>query len=258
MSHGPNQLPTDESAAEDSHEPAARLEDAGNEIPDRSTDPADLPEVDMDRPLRVAFGKKLRYARTLTVLVRCRRQRDGTLHAISLPKVGLKTATEEIADYLQINCHRFNTALGRQKGTNCPLSALLYTAHPPQFTQLRPPEGWASFSGRRAGHLQRNHRRTDGPRGPARLRQGPRSVPQRGALLARPLPVTPAGTGGITRPGTQEAKKAKTSQGARQRARQQGAAPRPGPGPSDAAPPHSETPGYHLQHRPHQRPPPPP
>ena len=47
-------------------------------------------------------------------------------------------------------------------------------------------------------------------------------------------------------------------QGARQRARQQGAAPRLGPGSSHAAPPHAQTPGAHQQHRPDQRPPPPP
>ena len=66
-------LPTDEEPAEDSHDPAARLDDAGNEIPDTSTDIDDLPEVDMDRPLRATSGKELRYAPTLTDLIRCRR-----------------------------------------------------------------------------------------------------------------------------------------------------------------------------------------
>ena len=54
-----------EVAIEDLHEPARRLDDAGNEIPDQSADPDDLPKVDMDHHLRVTFGKELRYAPTL-------------------------------------------------------------------------------------------------------------------------------------------------------------------------------------------------
>ena len=61
------------------------------------------------------------------------------------PEVWADTATEEIAAYLRITCRWFNTALGRQKGTPYPLSALLYRGHHPDPTQLRPPEGWASF-----------------------------------------------------------------------------------------------------------------
>ena len=83
-------LPTDEAPAEDSHEPAERLVNTGTETPATSTDTDDLPEVDMDRPLRVTFGKELPYAPTLTELIRCRRHRDGTLQPISLPKVGPK------------------------------------------------------------------------------------------------------------------------------------------------------------------------
>ena len=45
---------------------SARLDDAGEEIPDMLTDTDDLPEVDMDRRLRVTFGKELPYAPTLT------------------------------------------------------------------------------------------------------------------------------------------------------------------------------------------------
>ena len=58
-------LPTDEEPAEDSHEPAARLDDACNEIPDSLTAIDVLPEVDMNRPLRVTFGKIFQYAPTL-------------------------------------------------------------------------------------------------------------------------------------------------------------------------------------------------
>ena len=50
-------LSTDEALAKDSHQPAAGLEDAGNETPDMSTDTDDLPEMDMDRPLPVTLGK---------------------------------------------------------------------------------------------------------------------------------------------------------------------------------------------------------
>ena len=64
-------LPSDEALAEDAHQPTVHLNDAGNEVPDMSTDTDDLRHVDMDRPLRVTFGKKLRYAPTLTELIRC-------------------------------------------------------------------------------------------------------------------------------------------------------------------------------------------
>ena len=82
-------LPTDEAPAAESHEPAARLDDVGNEITDKSTDPDDLPEVDIDRPLQVTFTKALGYAPTRTELIRCRCHRDGTLQPISFPKVGV-------------------------------------------------------------------------------------------------------------------------------------------------------------------------
>ena len=57
-----------------------------------SADTVNLPEVDMDLPLRVTFGKKLRYAPTLTELIRRRRHRGGTLKPVSLPKFGPNTA----------------------------------------------------------------------------------------------------------------------------------------------------------------------
>ena len=41
------------------------------------------------------------------------------------PESWADTAPEEIAAYLRITCRRFNTALGRRKGTPYPLSALL-------------------------------------------------------------------------------------------------------------------------------------
>ena len=107
------------------------------------------------------------------------------------------------------------------------------------------------------GCPKRNHRRTDGPRGPAPLRQEPQGVPQRGASLARPLPVTPAGTGLPAR-NKHQAKRTKTGQRARQRARPRGGACWPEPRPSHAAPPGCQTLGAHQQHQPHQRPPPPP
>ena len=80
----------DEILHEDSHQPEVHLDDAGNE-PDMPADTNDLPDVSMDRPLRVTFGKELRYAPTLAELIRCRRHRDGTLQSVPLPKVGPNT-----------------------------------------------------------------------------------------------------------------------------------------------------------------------
>ena len=70
--------------------------------------------------------------------------------AAPAPKTWAETAPEEVADYLQHTCCRFQTAFGRQKGTAYPLSALLYPADPAHPTQLRPPGSWASF---RDAHL---------------------------------------------------------------------------------------------------------
>ena len=50
-------LPSNEALAEDSHQYTVHLDDAGNEVPDMSTDTNDLPDIDMDRSLRVTFGK---------------------------------------------------------------------------------------------------------------------------------------------------------------------------------------------------------
>ena len=63
-------VPSDEIPAEDSHQPEVHLDDAGNE-PDIPADTDYLPDVSMDRPLRVTFGKELRYAPTLAELIRC-------------------------------------------------------------------------------------------------------------------------------------------------------------------------------------------
>ena len=76
--------------AEDSHQPEVHLDDAGND-PDMPADTNDLPDVSMDRPLRVSFGKELRYALTLAELIRCRCHRDGTLQSVPLRKVGPNT-----------------------------------------------------------------------------------------------------------------------------------------------------------------------
>ena len=66
------------------------------------------------------------------------------------PEAWADTAPEEMTAYLPITCRRFNTALRRRKGTPYPLSALPYPAHHPHPSQLKPPEGWASF---RDAHL---------------------------------------------------------------------------------------------------------
>ena len=54
-------------------------------------DTDDLPDVSMDRPLRVTFGNELRYAPTMAELIRRRRHRDGTLQSVPLPKVESNT-----------------------------------------------------------------------------------------------------------------------------------------------------------------------
>ena len=84
-------LPSSEALGEDSHQSTVHLNDAGNEVPDMSTDTDDPPDIDMDRPLRVNFGREPRYAATLTKQIRRRRHRDGTLQPILLPKVGPNT-----------------------------------------------------------------------------------------------------------------------------------------------------------------------
>ena len=55
----------DEVATQDLEEPASHLREVGNEIPDQTVHPDDLPEVDIESPLRVTFGKRLQYSATL-------------------------------------------------------------------------------------------------------------------------------------------------------------------------------------------------
>ena len=83
-------VPSDEILAEDSHQPNMHLDDAGNE-PDMPAYTDDLGDVSMDRPLRVTFGKELRYAPTMAELICCRHHRDRTLQSVPLPKVGPNT-----------------------------------------------------------------------------------------------------------------------------------------------------------------------
>ena len=63
-------VPSDGIMAEDSHQPDMHLDEAGNE-PATSADTDDLPDVSMDRPLRVTFGNELRYAPTMAEQTRC-------------------------------------------------------------------------------------------------------------------------------------------------------------------------------------------
>ena len=83
-------VPLNGTLAEDSHQPDMHLEEAGNE-PNTPADTDDLPDLSMDRPLRVTFGNELRYAPTMAERIRCRRHRDGTLQSVPLPKVGWNT-----------------------------------------------------------------------------------------------------------------------------------------------------------------------
>ena len=82
----PEPLPSNEALAQDAHQGEVHLHGAGNEVPDMSTDTDDLPDIDMDRPLRGTFGKEPWYAPTLTDSIGCRRHRDGTLQPVPLPR----------------------------------------------------------------------------------------------------------------------------------------------------------------------------
>ena len=62
-------MPADE-VTTDLHKPALCMDDACNEVPDKSVDLDDLSETDMNRLLRVTFGKEHRYAPSLTELIR--------------------------------------------------------------------------------------------------------------------------------------------------------------------------------------------
>ena len=98
-------VPSDEILAEDSHQPDMHLDDAGNE-PDMPADTDDLPDVSMDRPLGVTFGKELRYAPTMAELIRCQRHGDGTLQSVPLPKVGSNTPYPSSFKDTQGGAHR--------------------------------------------------------------------------------------------------------------------------------------------------------
>ena len=125
------------------------------------------------------------------------------------------------------------------------LSALLYPAHHPHPTQLRPPEGWAFL---REAHLAALDVATATRMGLTDQRAYVRSLQARlreAHRLHTRSPSPPQGQGGSPAPDTYQAKKTKTGQGACQRARQRGATPRPGPGSSHTAPAHAQTPGAH-------------
>ena len=177
--------------------------------------------------------------------------------AAPTPEAWADTAPEEIAAYLRITCRRFNTALGWGKGTPYP-SAHPSTRRTPPPHAAEAPGGQGVLSGRPPGRPRRDHRRKDGPRGPARLRQRPRGAPQRGVSLARPLPVAPTVTRGFTRPRHQPGQEDEDRSGGpparppagrsaptRTRVQPRCTTPRPDP-------------RAHQQHHPHQRPPPPP
>ena len=143
------------------------------------------------------------------------------------PEAWADTAPEEIAAYLRTTCRRFANALGRRKGTPYPLSALLYPAHHPHPAQQTPPEGWASF---RDAHLAAPDEATATRMGltdqEAYVKGLKTSLQEAHRWRAR-SPSPPRGQGGSPAPDTHQAKKTKghRHQGARQRARQQGATP---------------------------------
>ena len=86
------------------------------------------------------------------------------------------------------------------EGNTLPTERTPLPGTPPQPHTTEAPGGLGVFSGRPPGRPRRGHRHADGPHGPGNLRQRPQDEPPRGTPLARPLPVTPTGTGGFTRP----------------------------------------------------------
>ena len=100
-------LPSNETLAEVSHQPEVHPDDGGNE-PDMSKDTDDLPNIDMDRPLRVTFGKEFPYAPTLAELIRCRRYGNVTLQPVPLPKVGPNTPYPSVKVRTSLNARVFS------------------------------------------------------------------------------------------------------------------------------------------------------
>ena len=130
------------------------------------------------------------------------------------------------------------------------------TPPPPRTTEA--PGGLGVFSGRPPGRPRRGHATRMGLTDQETYVRGLKTSLQEAHSWHARCPSPPRGQGGSTAPDTHQAKKTKTGQGACQRARQQGATPRPRPGSSHTAPPHAQTPGAHQVHRHRQRPPPPP
>ena len=135
--------------------------------------------------------------------------------AAPTPEAWADTAPEEIAAYLRITCPRFNTALGRRKGTPYQRSALLYPAHHPHPTQLRPLEGWASF---RDAHLAAPDEATATRMGLTDQRayvRGLEACLREAHRWHARSPSPPRGQGGSPAPDTHQVKKTITGQGAR-------------------------------------------
>ena len=145
--------------------------------------------------------------------------------AAPAPEAWAETAPDEVADYLRRTCRAFNTASGGQKEAPYPLSALLYPAQSLHPSLLGPPEGWASF---RNAHLA----------APSEAAAAQMATADQGAYVRgleaclreahcwhTSAPSSPRGQGVSPAPDTQQAEKAKTGQGAHQRARKQRAAP---------------------------------
>ena len=78
--------------------------------------------------------------------------------------------------------HRFWPA----EGNSLPTQRTSLPGKPPPCHTAETPGEQGVFSGRPPGRPQSNHCRTDGSPGPARLRQGPRGMLQRGASLEHP------------------------------------------------------------------------
>ena len=152
------------------------------------------------------------------------------------PEAWADTAPEEVADYLRRAYHQFKDASDWQRGTPDPRSKLLYPAHRPLPPNQKSPEGWVTFwdvhltapSKAAATRMDPTDQRDYVQDLEKRLREAhswhaSAASPQRG----RWCPLTT---------NSHKPRKAKTGQRTRQHACQQGAAPKPGPWPHQAAP----------------------
>ena len=126
---GQEPVPSNEIMAEDSHQPDMHLDDAGNE-PDRPADTNNLPDVSMDRPLRVTFGNGVSLLRVFDTAGYGRIRQDMAGYGrIRQDTAGYGRIRQDTAGYGRVRQIRQDTAgYGRirQDTTGSKISACLH------------------------------------------------------------------------------------------------------------------------------------